>query len=306
MSGVFNKGELKVQKQLGVEDVAEKIGNMIGNTIIKGAIPFVGRQTISIVSSLDLDKNVWISLLVGDFGFTKVVNPSEIYFDIEQIRSAKNDIFYSNINATPKIGTLFIDLATRRRIRINGDVSLEKDKITVNVIEAYPNCPKYIQQRDIEKSELINELSVEQSSGTSLTTSQKEWIEDADTMFVGSAGLDGKLDASHRGGPKGFVEIIDEDVLKIPDYQGNNLYNTLGNFTENPNGGLLFIDFENKKTLQLTGEVSMTFNQDVHQEELDKSTGTGRFWFFKVNKWIEIHNHHAIDWNFVSYSPFNP
>ena len=303
MSNVFNKGELKVQQQLGVEAIAKQIGNMIGDKVIRGAVPFVEMQTIAVVSSVDSDKNVWISLLVGDLGFTKVVNPGEVYFEIPQIHSTKNDIFYDNIKVTPKIGTLFIDLSNRRRIRINGDVSLAKDKIIVHVEETYPNCPKYIQQRDIEKSELNNELTVVQSSGVALTPSQKEWVQNADTMFVGSAGLDGKLDASHRGGPKGFVEIVDKNLLKIPDYQGNNLYNTLGNFAENPKGGMLFIDFENKKTLQLTGEVT---TMDFKSKELEKSTGTGRFWYFKINKWIEINNHHAIDWNFVSYSPFNP
>ena len=303
MSNVFNKGELKIQQQLGVEAIAKQIGNMIGDKVIRGAVPFVEMQTTSIVSSVDADKNVWISLLVGDLGFTKVVNPTEVYFDLGKIQSTKNDIFYDNIKETAKIGTIFIDLSNRRRIRINGDVSLEKDKITIHVEEAYPNCPKYIQQRDIEQSEIVDELNIEQSTGVALTSSQKEWIQNADTMFVGSAGLDGKLDASHRGGPKGFVEIADENLLKIPDYQGNNLYNTLGNFAENPKGGILFIDFENKKTLQLTGAV---ITMDFNSKELDKSTGTGRFWYFKVNKWIEISNHHTVDWNFVSYSPFNP
>ncbi|WP_459209658.1 pyridoxamine 5'-phosphate oxidase family protein [Aquimarina rhabdastrellae] len=305
MGTVFNNGELEIQKQLGVIDVAQNISKMISNQIIKGAIPFIERQTIAVVSSLDPQGNVWISLLIGDFGFTKVVHPKEIYFDISQIRSVTNDIFYTNIKKVPKIGTLFIELATRRRIRINGDVLQEKEKITVNVTESYPNCPKYIQQRGVEKSEITNELHSSQSFGTKLTASQKEWIQNADTMFVGSAGLDNKLDASHRGGPKGFVEIDQDDILSIPDYQGNNLYNTLGNLTENPKGGLLFIDFKNKSTLQLTGEVSMVFDQNSH-EELDKSTGTGRFWYFKVHKWIETKNHHTVDWNFISYSPFNP
>jgi len=290
---------------LGVEDSAKNISRMITNQIIKGAIPFIERQTISIVSSLDTDGNVWISLLVGDFGFTKVVHPSEIYFDTSKIRSVASDIFYNNIKNVPKIGTLFIELATRRRIRINGDVSLTKEKITIDVAESYPNCPKYIQQREIEASEFHNQLTSERIIGSKLTAAQKDWIQHADTLFVGSAGLDGKLDASHRGGPKGFVEIIEDGVLRIPDYQGNNLYNTLGNLTENPKGGLLFIDFQNKRTLQLTGEVSIALDQN-NQEELEKSTGTGRFWYFKINKWIETKNHHSIDWNFISYSPFNP
>ncbi|WP_394746694.1 pyridoxamine 5'-phosphate oxidase family protein [Spongiimicrobium salis] len=305
MGTVFNEGELKIQKQLGVADFAGKISKMITNKIIRGAIPFIEKQKMAVATTLDTAGNVWISLLVGDFGFTKVVNPSELYFDRAQIRSTPTDIFYSNILEIPKLGTLFIEFATRRRIRINGHVMMENDKISVHVEESYTNCPKYIQQREIELSDPHSGPKIEQRSGSVLTDSLKDLIQGADTLFVGSAGLDGKLDASHRGGPKGFVEIMEDDILKIPDYQGNNLYNTLGNLSENPKGGLLFIDFENKKTLQLTGEVSMAFHQNS-QEELEKSTGTGRFWFFKINEWIATKNHHAVDWNFVSFSPFNP
>jgi len=46
----------------------------------------------------------------------------------------------------------------------------------------------------------------------------------------------------------GFVEILDENRLRIPVYRGNSMYNTPGNFTINPAAGLMFIDYENART----------------------------------------------------------
>ncbi len=113
------------------------------------------------------------------------------------------------------------------------------------------------------------------------------------------------MDASHRGGAKGFVEILENGTLKIPDYKGNSMYNTLGNFLLNPRAGLLFIDFQAGITLQLSGTASLLFNQSAG-EDLQKTTGTGRYWLFETKEWILTEQHHQADWEFIDFSPFNP
>lgn len=141
--------------------------------------------------------------------------------------------------------------------------------------------------------------------GNILTAPLPEWIKNADTLFVASAGPDGSLDASHRGGNPGFVQIIDDNVLKIPDYPGNSLFNTLGNMVQNPNVGLLFVDFEKRETLQLTGTASLLFDQ-TSETDLHKTKGTGRYWLFSTLRWIHTIDHHNIQWDLLEYSPFNP
>ena len=116
----------------------------------------------------------------------------------------------------------------------------------------------------------------------------KAWIQSTDTVFIGSQGTDRKMDASHRGGNPGFVEALDNHTLRIPDYQGNSMYNTLGNFVQNPHAGLLIIDFDNGKTLQLTGKAEIIFDQSGEMD-LIKTGGTGRFWLFKVSEWVVTH-----------------
>ncbi|MEO0323362.1 MAG: pyridoxamine 5'-phosphate oxidase family protein [Myxococcota bacterium] len=70
-------------------------------------------------------------------------------------------------------------------------------------------------------------------------------ITGADAFYVASyADLEGgrQVDVSHRGGRPGFINVADDGTLTVPDFKGNDVFNTLGNFTENPRGGLVFID----------------------------------------------------------------
>src|SRR3546814_14766932 len=63
-------------------------------------------------------------------------------------------------------------------------------------------------------------------------------------------------DVSHRGGRPGFVRVTEDDgrsVLTIPDFSGNQFFNTLGNIAINPRAGLLFVDFATGDLLTLTG-----------------------------------------------------
>nr|WP_240480650.1 pyridoxamine 5'-phosphate oxidase family protein [Mycobacterium avium] len=73
-------------------------------------------------------------------------------------------------------------------------------------------------------------------------------------------------DASHRGGPTGFVHI-EHDRLWWPDYPGNNLFNSLGNVTVDPTTALLFIDFPTGTTLQLTGTATLVWEDERPRDE---------------------------------------
>jgi len=305
MKDVYHEGEKKIQAKVGEEKEAQSNGSVINDKIIKGAINFIEQQPMVVVSSLDDNSKIWTSLVIGDYGFVSVLTPEKIAFNKNLVFSDQNDVFFTNIIKNNRIGTLFIELKTRRRFRINGIANDAGNTITVEVQEAYPNCPKYIQQRIISTPEHFNKLNAAKTSGKELSGELQNWIKSSDTLFVGSQGINQNMDASHRGGNPGFIEILDNLTLKIPDYQGNSMYNTLGNFVQNPHAGMLFIDFEKGKTLQLTGKAEMIFDQTA-EEDLIKTTGTGRYWLFKVSEWIVTLNHHKVNWEFMSYSPFNP
>ncbi len=301
-NGPYHEGESAVQKRVGVEQIAERTGRVITDRIPSGALKFVDKQPMVIISSQDDEANIWTSMLAGKAGFLTSVDEQNVKIHLPAIVSSKLDPFWENIRKCPKVGMLFIELATRRRLRVNGIVSISDENIHVSVEQAYPNCPKYIQRREIEVVGTNGSLSDTKTTGTSLTNDLKSWIEKSDTFFVGSTDSKDNLDASHRGGSPGFVEIVDNNTLKIPDYPGNNMFNTLGNFVSNSKAGLLFVDFKEGKTLQLAGEANIVW----HEEDAEEITGgTMRFWKFVVSKWVQIDSFSGINWKFVDYSPFN-
>ena len=95
--------------------------------------------------------------------------------------------------------------------------------------------------------------------GLALTAKQQDWIQKADTFFVATAHPFRGADASHRGGQPGFVAVVDAQTLIWPDYSGNMMFNTLGNIVSNPKSGLLFLDFDTGRTLQLTGAAEIVW-----------------------------------------------
>ena len=300
--GPFHEGECEVQKKTGEQEIAKRVGRVISDRIPGGAVEFISEQTLFIVSSFDKEGNIWVSILIGTPGFAAAVDEQNVRVSISDIFSGKTDQFWDNIRENRNIGMLFIELDTRRRLRLNGRVSVSDCNIDISVDQAYPNCPKYIQRRELVIEKNDNHTG-SKSEGSLLTQDLKEWIGSADTFFVGSSDKEKNLDASHRGGNPGFIEIIDDITLKIPDYPGNSMFNTLGNFVSNPRAGLLFVDFEEGKTLQLMGNAEILWNL----EDTEGVTGgTNRFWNFTVSKWVRQDSLTGIRWKFVDYSPFNP
>ncbi len=285
--------------------MADANGRVITNTIIPGAINFIEKQPMAIVSSLGAGKKVWTSLLIGDFGFVKVPGPHKVVFRNAYIKSAASDIVYKNLQLNNTMGTLFIELSSRRRFRLNGRITIGQEAINLQVEEAFPNCPKYIQRRVMALPDHFQQTEPRVSKGTTMDPHIREWIKKADTFFVGSMDSFNRMDVNHRGGKQGFIEILDNGMLKIPDYQGNSMYNTLGNLLHNPHLGLLFIDFNKGNTLQLTGKGTLLFGQDS-EEDLKKTNGTGRFWLFDMEEFMLTQDHHQVHWEFLDYSPFNP
>ena len=81
------------------------------------------------------------------------------------------------------------------------------------------------------------------------------------------------------------------------------MFNTLGNFVANPRAGLLFIDFDANRTLQLIGTPEVRWDLD---ESNDRTGGTRRYWDFTVERWLERELAHRVEWELLDYSPFNP
>jgi predicted pyridoxine 5'-phosphate oxidase superfamily flavin-nucleotide-binding protein len=198
---------------------------------------------------------------------------------------------------------IVIEFATRRRIRINGVGEIGKDsKIYIHTEQVYANCPKYIQARRWQTEEEKVQAQITVVNTNELSQSQMALIQDADTFFIASHHREGGADVSHRGGHPGFVRVENPQTLVFPDYAGNTMFQTLGNLTANPNGGLLFIDFSRGNTMQLTGTARIIWDTNRLQE----FPGAERIIEFRLSEIIEISKAIHLKWEFESYSPFNP
>jgi PPOX class probable FMN-dependent enzyme len=88
---------------------------------------------------------------------------------------------------------------------------------------------------------------------TSLDLVARTFIENSRFVFIASAGEDGHIDISPKGDPAGFVQVLDDNTLAIPDRPGNRRIDTFRNVLRNPNVGLIFLIPGVTHTLRVRG-----------------------------------------------------
>ena len=101
-----------------------------------------------------------------------------------------------------------------------------------------------------------------------VTPELAKFIAEQDTAFLGTASADGAPYIQHRGGPKGFIKVVDERTLGFADYRGNRQYITLGNLSENDRAYLFLIDFSRRQRIKLWGRARVVENDDALVKKL--------------------------------------
>ena len=86
-----------------------------------------------------------------------------------------------------------------------------------------------------------------------VTPELAEFIAARDSLYFGTAGADGQPYIQHRGGPKGFLKVLDERTLAIADYVGNAQYISLGNLAENNKAFIFLMDYPNRHRIKIWG-----------------------------------------------------
>lgn len=299
MTSIYHSGELDVQNRVGVQAEASHLGRLISSSIKPPAQDFVQSQRLAVASSIAVNGQVWSSLLTGQPGFIQTVAAHILRIDATPV---PGDPLYENLTTNGEIGILVIDLATRRRLRLNGKAEVSpQGGIYVHTRQVYFNCPKYIQARDL-KSEAIKPLEHCIERTEILTEKQQSWVAQADTFFIASFYPESGADVSHRGGYPGFVQVLNPHALVFPDYSGNNMFNTLGNITVNPQAGLLFIDFQRGSALQVTGRAYIIWDT----ERAAEFPGAERLVELQIDQVIQITDASPLRGRFLEYSPANP
>ena len=83
------------------------------------------------------------------------------------------------------------------------------------------------------------------------------FVEARDMFFLATADGQGRPNCSYKGGDPDFVRVVNERTLVFPSYDGNGMYVSAGNVLENPNVGMLFIDFEHGSRMRINGVASI-------------------------------------------------
>jgi predicted pyridoxine 5'-phosphate oxidase superfamily flavin-nucleotide-binding protein len=80
------------------------------------------------------------------------------------------------------------------------------------------------------------------------------FLAEANSLYFATATADGQPYIQHRGGPKGFVKILDKNTLAFADYSGNRQYITEGNLSENPKANIFLMDYAHRRRIKIWGE----------------------------------------------------
>lgn len=303
---LFHPGERLVQERTGERAIALINGRNVSPHVPAAARSFVAQQRWCVIGAADEAGSVSASLLVGEPGFVQASD------DLGALHMALDDPHdrlrstapFAGMQAGQSVAVLLIELQTRRRLRVNGHLaSVSADSLDVAVGQAFPVCPRYIQKREPEAdAPSAAAPPALPEAGTALDGEVAEWIAAADTLFIASLGPTEDADVSHRGGRPGFVQVVGQ-VLRIPDFNGNSMFNTLGNLTLEPRCGLVLPDVDGVRQLQLNGHGRACF--DV-AEDVERTGGTGRWVEFTVTSWRIAPLNRPLRWRFVQASPFNP
>ena len=117
---------------------------------------------------------------------------------------------------------------------------------------AFTPTVKAIQQR---KGSRANYERMETGRGwsTTITPDLADFIAAQTSVFLGTASTDGQPYIQHRGGPPGFLRVLDERTIAFADYRGNRQYISQGNLADNPKAFLFLIDYAHRQRIKIWG-----------------------------------------------------
>lgn len=296
----FHAGEQAAQERAGLRERTERQGRRM----IRDAMPeqhrlFFAQLPFLLVGALDAAGRPWATLAAGRPGFVASPDPRSLLVAARPLGEAALGL---DLAPGAPLGLLGIELATRRRNRLNGRVLASRpDGFAVRVEQSFGNCPQYIQAR-LPLSEPPAAARAAGREGASLSAAARAVVAAADTLFLATASPGARgggdpregLDLSHRGGRPGFVVLAEAadggTLLTLPDYRGNFAFNSFGNLEREPRAGLLLPDFASGDLLLLAGAGEVLWESEpANRAEIARFPGAQRLLRFRVAQglWIE-------------------
>jgi predicted pyridoxine 5'-phosphate oxidase superfamily flavin-nucleotide-binding protein len=100
----------------------------------------------------------------------------------------------------------------------------------------------------------------ERAWNSTVTESLAAFIAAQTSFFMATATADGQPYIQHRGGPAGFLHVLDDKTLAFADFAGNRQYLTQGNLAENPKALLFLVDYVNRQRIKIWGTAKVVEN----------------------------------------------
>ena len=267
----FHTGEQALQARVGVRERMAAAGPML----LRDYMPDQHRELFEklptlLLGALDEAGQPWATMVAGAPGFVHTPNMHRMQV---KIQPDATDPVLARVALGSPVGVLGLEPHTRRRNRMNGRVAAFDNKgLAIDVVQSFGNCPKYIQAREplAPSQTLPPHPSAPQPLGAALDAATLALLARSDTLFIASASAarpslarsDG-VDISHRGGEPGFVRVAHTSggiTLTMPDYPGNQFFNTLGNLAQHPLAGLLFVDYDSGGLLHVAAEAELLWD----------------------------------------------
>jgi hypothetical protein len=286
----FHPAELELQERFGRRKMlAAPARRFVRDHLVPQHREFFQQLPFIVVGSVDSSGQPWASIVAATPGFATSADPKHLRVGA---LPRPGDPLAENLTPGSPIALLGIELATRRRNRLNGTVtSADAGSWTVTVVQSYGNCPQYIQSRDLYFVDSPIDAQIQHGLRSDrLSADDQTLIAHADTFFIATANPrkeDGEsygADVSHRGGRPGFVRIDGDRTLTVPDFIGNFFFNTLGNLQVNPRAGLLFADFSSGDVLMLRTRANVIWDG----EEVRSFEGAQRLLRFEIDATIRF------------------
>lgn len=132
-----------------------------------------------------------------------------------------------------------------------------------------------------------------------LDESDRNFIANRDSFYIASVSSTGWPYVQHRGGPAGFLKVIDNNRLGFIDYPGNRQFITMGHAAHEDRVALFLMDYEQRARLKILGRLTMQHADDADPELCELLTTPGQARIDRVAT-IDVE---AVDWNCPKYIP---
>ena len=245
---------------------SEKTPLKVLTTLDRHCKTFLGLARVAAVSTRRPDGLADVSLRGGAAGFTRVEGERLLSLPLTHGVGREAE----NAAANPFAGLLFLIPGIDETLRVNGAATVTGggSALRIHVEEAFLHCPKAFVRSHLwdpaawhkDPPGALGRLDTS-ARLEKLDSSCRALIGASPFVFLGTSLVHGRADVSPRGDPQGFVRILDERTLLLPDRPGNRLLDNWRNLLENPRAGMLFLAPGLPHTLRVLGRGELVRNE---------------------------------------------